>query len=291
MFHIINRNSPEHFDAVRALVMSTQGPVRPLIASQNHLDGLPFDKWAQNFGVLHFQGPAGAVHKEGAIAAAIKLEEGPHIAMVDEVRRESVDQIAEFAKRMREQQPLVSGSSWGCYVASGPRISFSNYAPAIDALLKANAHIAVEMYPRYADYCRAAKTTAGRDAWLTKFFIGGAPFPKNRFKWLMHRRAELDSKSHITVLFGVTDKGKAPGKLDYLKGSHPAMFLDRLFYVWITHTGFPSIIFAENGGAGSYKWDKEAVSKTTRGKAFVESWRHYCQEHKTTSRLGPVRCG
>jgi hypothetical protein len=290
MFHIINRNSPKHFDAVRDLVMSTQGPVRPLIASQNHLDGLPFDKWAQNFGVLHFET---AVDRTGTIHGALKELEGhnpPHIAMVDEVRSESVDMNAKFAKMMREQHPEQAGR-WGCYVASGPRINLSNYAPAIDELLKANAHIAVEMYPRYADYCRAAKTTAGRDAWLTKFFIGGAPFPKNRFKWLMQRRAQLDSQSHVTVLFGVTDKGKAPGKLDYLKGSHPAVFLDRLFFVWVTRTGFPSIISAENGGAGSYKWDKEAVSNTTRGKAFVESWRHYCQEHKTTSRLGPVRCG
>jgi hypothetical protein len=291
VFHIINRNSPAHFGAVLGLVMGAQGENPPLIASQNKLDDLPVEKWAHNFGVLHFPGPTGAQDKAVAVGAAIG---GPvqaaRIAMVDEVRTRSMAQIADFAALMRDFHPEAEGR-WGCYIANGPRIAYSGFAPAIEGLLEANAHIAVEMYPRYTDYCRAGSTTEKRDAWLARFFMGGPPFPKDRFGWIMRRRAELGSRSHVTVLFGVTDKGKTPGKLDYLAGPRPAVFLDRIFFVWVNRTGHAPILHAENGGAGSYKWDKEAVSNATRGKAFVESWNHYCRDKETASRLGPVRCG
>ena len=207
--------------------------------------------------------------------------------------------IQAFATTLRERHPGLRGR-WGCYVANGPRVDLSNLAPAIDALLLADATIAVEMYPRYADYCAVGRTPAERDAWLAHFFKGGRggdrfriPIAEHRFDWLMKRRAEKRSHSRITVVFGVTDTAQPPkrGKLDFVKGPRPAHFLDRLFFVWMNRSGHPEIISAANGGAGSWKWERANVSTSGRDDAFVQSWRHYCQQGKRTNRVDDdVRC-
>lgn len=118
-----------------------------------------------------------------------------------------------------------------------PGVSFANLNPAnmaaIDALLDAGAIISCEFYYRQIeDYCQRGTTAGARDIWLGDKFHGerGATgFP--RFDWLAKRKVARNSGSPLTVVFGVTDQPP----IDYLNGPSPAVFLDRLFYVW----GYP----------------------------------------------------
>src|SRR5262245_9015696 len=170
MFNIVIKDDTEYYDAVRSLVMSSQGPNGPLITSQNHPDGLPFDKWAKNIGIKTLKT---AQARTNLALQALQAPEGerPRIIMIDELASShqpsasspkipSVPMMRDFARTMRQQHPEFRGR-WGCYVANGPHIDYSKFAPAIDELLKADAHIAVELYPRFKDYCGSAQTTAG----------------------------------------------------------------------------------------------------------------------------------
>jgi hypothetical protein len=283
MFNIINRNSPEHWDAIRELVISTDGP---LVASQNHPEGLPFDRWVRNLGVLRIPSAEACAD---AVVQTLGAAEAPRVVMIDDLRLAVVGMIRDFARVMRDRHPELAGR-WGVYVASGPGVSLDNYGPAILELLQAGATLAVEMYPRYADYCAAGWTAGHRDRWLAGYFRGGGSFPRHRLDWLMAQRDALDSPSRVTVVFGVTDKGRRPGTQEYLRGPRPAEFLDRIFQVWMTRSGRPELISSANGGAGSYKWDRDAVSDATRARDFVESWRHYCERGETEPRVEGPPC-
>ena len=76
----------------------------------------------------------------------------------------------------------------------------------------------------------------------------------------------------------------------YLNGPAPAEFLDRMFLVWATRTGFPDVISAANGGAGSYKWQRSHLDARLGEAAFTGAWYHYCQAGRTTPLAGPVAC-
>jgi hypothetical protein len=85
------------------------------------------------------------------------------------------------------------------------------------------------------------------------------------------------------VLFGVHDM--------YMDGEAPAVFLDRMFYVWVTRSGYPSVLdLAVGGGPGAWKWDQPYMSNTSRDLAFAESFDHYAVRGDRTSRLGQVQC-
>lgn len=83
-------------------------------------------------------------------------------------------------------------------------------------------------------------------------------------------------------MFGVTDT--------YMDGTVPSIFLDRMFYVWVTRSGYRSFLLSPAGGAGAYKWEAAAVGNTSRDLAFKESFQHYCIDGLTSSRLGQVDC-
>ena len=79
--------------------------------------------------------------------------------------------------------------------------------------------------------------------------------------------------------------------------TNAAVFIDRMFYVWMTRTGQPSMISAGNGGPGAYKWQDVAktdlgygVGNTSRDLAWAESFDHYAVQGLASSRLGPVSC-
>ena len=83
-------------------------------------------------------------------------------------------------------------------------------------------------------------------------------------------------------MFGVTDT--------YLDGHDPFVFLDRMFFVWMSRTGFPEVLAAANGGAGSYKWQRDHLDAATRDQRFAAAWEHYCRRGQASSLAGSVAC-
>jgi hypothetical protein len=159
-------------------------------------------------------------------------------------------------------------------MAGKPKLVSKNVGlqPAIDNLLDARAMIACEFYAKQSDYNNAGDTKGERDVWLGDFFRGSrGAFPQGRLHWLSERRKSRGSDSHLSALFGVTDKFVS----DY-------SFLDRMFYVFVNRSGYRGLGLASNGGIGSWKWDADGLSSSSRDVRFVESWDWYCRQGKTT---------
>lgn len=275
-FHTVTAANLATWNSILTL---SQSQSQTLIAAQNQPPGVPASKWVKNIHPSQYATPQ-------AMADAMHLlfvtGTGPVAILIDEVKTSTESYIVTVADRMRTVYPQWTGR-WGAYLVNGTAIAYPNLAPAIDALLEADAIIAVEMYPYLADYCAGGATTVARDIWLGDFFHGSrGAFPQGRFHWLAQRRAAKSSASHLTVVFGITDK--------FVGGSGAAVFIDRMFYVWATRSNYPSTISLQNGGPGAWKWDGPAVGNTSRDLAFAESFQHYVVQGKTSSRLGPVAC-
>lgn len=276
-FHTITAAKLTTWDAILALSSSHAGQ---LIAAQNQPPGVSANRWAKNIHTSHYATPeamADAMH-----LTFVKGGGAPLAMLIDEVKTSTEGYIKTVADRMRTVYPQWKGR-WGAYLVNGTAVAYPNLATGIDALLQADAIIAVELYPYLTDYCSSGTTTAARDKWLGDFFHGSrGAFPQGRFHWLAQRRAAKGSASHLTVVFGVTDK--------FVGGSGAAKLIDRMFYVWITRSGYPSIISLQGGGPGAWKWDGPYVSSTSRDLAFAQSFEHYVVQGKISSRLGPVSC-
>jgi hypothetical protein len=183
---------------------------------------------------------------------------------------------------MREVYPELAGR-WGIYLVHGVNVGYPNLQPAIDEALLAGAALVPEMYPARSQYCAAGETALARDLWLADYFRGSrGAFPQGRFHWLMQRRQALGSPSAIAPIFGVTDT--------FQDGAQPARFLDRMFFVWATRSGYRSVLLAEHGGPGAYKWQLSSTTNSSRDLAFAASYRHYSVEGSVASRLGLVPC-
>ncbi len=275
-FHTVVRDDIYAWDAI--LGAASDGP-GPIIASQNRPDSVPPSRWARHVSVTWFES---GTHLADTIHQIFSAPDAPKRVMIDELRVDSIQLVADAAYRLRTLYPQWRGR-WGAYLVNGQAVSYARLNPAIDQLLLAGAPIGAEMYIRQSAYCASGSTAAARDQWLADFFRGTqGKFPQARFKWLVERRAHLGSESHLSVLFGVTD--------DFLDGKSPGVFLDRLFYVWANLSKFPSTLLIANGGPGAWKWDQPYMSNTSRDLAFVQSLQHYAISGKKTSRLGAVPC-
>jgi len=270
-FHTVTHHNPATWNSILGLGQNV------MIAAQNPQAGVQASRWARNIHTSHYTTPtamADAMHLSFTQAG------GPAAILIDEAKTATQGYIKQVADRMRAVYPQWNGR-WGAYLVNGPAISYPNLTAVIDALLDADAIIVAEMYPYRSAYCQSGGTTAGRDQWLGDFFHGSrGAFPMGRFHWLMQRRKSRGSASHVTVVFGVTDK--------FAGATAAAKFIDRMFYVWITRSGYPATISLQNGGPGAWKWDVSAVGNTSRDLAFVESFQHYVVAGRTSSRLGPA---
>lgn len=274
-FHLIHQDFEASWDAIAELA-ETQPEV--LITSQNRPPWLSPDRWAQRTSPSYHD--SGTALADFIDAVLSDPEEAPVVVLIDELRTEHIADIAEAAAVMREDYPHWNGR-WGVWLVHGLGVSYEALQPAVDELLLADARLVAELYPAVSQYCGSASTVAGRDGWLTAYFRGGeGAFPQPRFKWLVDRRAALDSESLVSLAFGVTDT--------YLDRPGSAEFLDRMFYVWRLHSGFGSLVFADTGGVGAYKWHDHGP--TTRDSDFVASYQHYTVQQNASSRLGPVPC-
>ena len=280
MLHTVDRDDTYSWDAIHDLVAATG---TGYVASQGKPAEVPLPLWAQNVSPLwyDYDGVALAEH----VYAALISPTGPAYVAVDELRGGSIQCIYEFASWMRRHAPEFS-RRWGVYIVDGPGVSYTNLNPAIDAILDASGGMHPEFYPLQSSYMGAGETTGVRDQWLSDYVYGAGPnnygrgFSKlNRLHWLMQHRRTRGSVSRVTPVFGVTDR--------FLNGPRAAVFLDRLMYVFLTRTGYGGLMAANNGGCGSWKWQREAVSSTSRDLAFARSWRHYCNGSRS-SLMGPV---
>jgi hypothetical protein len=286
MFHIIVRRTPANWDAILGLVQRHE---LTLITSENRPDVVAPQDWCKY--VLARRHATGRNVADDVIGA-LTGDDRAAMAMIEELAggQDLIPKIADAARLLREERPDLRGL-WGAFVAGGPRVAYTSFnrprAPAIDELLRADATLGLELYPRYSDYCVAGTTASRRDQWMADFFQGGSgAFPQPRLRWLAGRREELGSRSRLTVLFPTTDVRP----VDYLGSAEPEVFLDRMFHVWATRTEFRELMLADNGGMGTYKWD-EKVSDPLRDTLFVDSWNHYCRDGATTTLRGDPACG
>jgi hypothetical protein len=291
-FQIVHRDFYTRWDALDAL-----GQRAPYvhIASQNQPSTVPHERWTQNITTEYGwdEGTVVPFRTAADVASFIhrmlqKGDAGPRYVMIDELRgaadRSTQAIVHDAAVLMRQRYPQWRGR-WGAYVVNGMSVGYTGLndgaKPAIDALLDAGAVIAAEMYAIRREYCAAGTTAAQRDAWLGDFFHGSrGAFPQPRFHWLAQRKVARRSTSQLSILFGVTD--------GYMTGTGPAIFLDRMFYVWRTRSGYPSVLLPNGGGVGAWKWHDE--SPTSRDQAFVQSFEHYVAQGRLTSLKGQVPC-
>ena len=276
-FHVVTKWNTYAWDSILALAKSNP---KVIIASQNPQAGVAYTSWARNIHPTQFATPtamADAMHK-----AFVTNVNSPRVILIDELKSTTQPYIKAVADRMRTVYPQWKGR-WGAYLVNGTAVSYPSLAAGIDALLMAGAIIVPEMYPHKSSYCKSGTSAGARDKWLGEFFRGsGGAFPQGRFHWLVQRRTYRKSASALPIVFGVTDS--------FVGGSGASVFIDRMFYVWVTRSGYPGTISLANGGPGAWKWDHPAMSNTSRDLAFAQSYQHYVVQGKKTSRLGQVKC-
>lgn len=270
----MHRDHPAHWDAIESLAQRYEGVV---VASQNRPTAVPATRWART---LHTSTQPDGASLARSVNAALVAVDAPRVVMIDELNGETVSFVRDFAEAMRQRYPQWQGR-WGAFTTV-----FSEGLPAVDALLRAGAYIAVERYIDQRWYCAQGSNGGARDIALARFFDGDESLA--RYHWLVLRRAALSSTSPLSVLFGVTDR--------YMNGTDPAIFLDRMFYVWATRTRHPEAIGIGNGSAGAWKWDPNAppggfgTANTSRDLAFAQSVEWYGVRGLRTSQRGPVPC-
>jgi hypothetical protein len=287
-FQIVHKDFVTSWDSILPLA---QANAYVLIASQNKPDSVTHAQWAQNI-TSEYGVDAGNIvpfssGEEMADFIHAQFQKGataPRRIMIDELRSNTKDRVHGCAVAMATKYPQWRGR-WGAYLVHGANVSYpglnTDPTPAIDALLDAGATLSAEMYPARSQYCAAGTTTAQRDEWLGAFFRGSkGAFPQGRFHWLSERKVARKSDSQLSLLFGVIDT--------YMTGSGPAVFLDRMFYIWRTKSGYPSVLLPGGGGVGAYKWHDQSPS--SRDLAFAQSFEHYVVQGQTTSLKGQVSC-
>lgn len=260
-----------------------QADVGPIVVSDNKHPAVPFEKWTKRVSITRADTGAG-------LADVIDAELGnpagaPIKVIVDELRDDSQQKVTDLARDMAARYPQWRGR-WGVYLVNGAAVHYANYSEPLDALLDAGAMIAAEMYPSASDYCAAGPRAIDGDLWLARFFRGDERIA--RLHWLVNRKASRGSDSHISVVFGVNDR--------FFTGVTPAVFLDRMFYVFATRSDHRELIEAANGGPGAWKWqavdaeDGVVISNSSRDLAFRGAFEHYITNGSDMSRLGQVDC-
>lgn len=278
-FHTIVIADTDRWDSIRVLADADLGPI---LVSDNKPADLPFERWTRRISASR---EATGEALAGVLAAELSNPAGaPVKVVVDELREEYADKILAMTREMAARYPQWRGR-WGVYIVNGPAVHYAGYSAQIDALLDAGAMILAEMYPQAADYCAAGPRVIDRDLWLARFFRGDENIA--RLHWLVNRKADRGSDSHLSVVFGVIDRFHAPVT--------PAVFLDRMFYVFVTRSDHRELIDPANGGPGAWKWQAPAdgndnVSNSSRDLVFAEAFDHYLVQGRNDSRLGPVDC-
>jgi hypothetical protein len=283
MYHIIHRDFFDYWGSIHQIVLNN-GLSR--LVTQNPIPGgIAKDDWARSFswGTYNNSTDPGA-YLGYDIGTWLSADAANH-AVIDELFTGKVANVTRCIDFLRANFPSVS-PRWSVLVAH-PSGSWdlANAATAIDLTLGLGAGIGLQQYVNIDGYCaiRGSQGTAAADAYLRDHFRG---YNGQRWlAWLVQRRSDLGSSSRITNLFGVTNA--------YVGDVNGYRYLDRMFYVFRTQSGYAGLMSANAGGIGSYKWentpgDAQRVQSTNRDELFRESWNHYCGTFATSARYTAV---
>jgi hypothetical protein len=178
---------------------------------------------------------------------------------------------------------------FGAYVIRAGSVNvLTDCQPAIDSMLAATGSILYEAYVKHSTWCNNGTTVGAHDVWLGSYF-------NERMNYFAARRAAVSypgwPPSFISPIFGVTDIPGSDPDLNLLNCTDKHAFLDRMFYVWRTRSGYAGTLNEGEGGAGSYRWEIASVSSSSRDNFFRDSWNHYCRDMNNTSRVAQPGCG
>lgn len=280
--------------SIRQLVLecNTAGVFGWLVATNDpgsspYLAPFPANRWCKSLSVRTAASGAALAN-----AVAVEIWGGRDRVMVDEVNTDPV-----FNARMKDCADILGSNPtfwgrWGAYVIRAGSVSvLQDCQPALDACLRASASIVYEAYVKHSTYCNQHTTNPGmRDQWLGNYF-------KDRMDYIVARRSAVSYPgwplSYIHPVFGVTDFVNPPGLADIamMNCTNPNVFLDRMFYVWRTRSGYPGSINHGFGGVGSWKWEHPMVGTSSRDDFFRDSWNWYCRDGNSGSRMpSPPPC-
>lgn len=272
--HFVDPDSEPHWDSILAL--AADNPAIRFVGNHRPPQVQPC-QWAAYLSYRSDPQPTAA-----DIDALLGGDEPPSLVMLEELHDATSEAFfVAIATTMREQYPQWAGR-WGGFVGFG---DYPLLGAGVDALLQADAVLSLELYPRGSEYCAAGPGSDARDGWLAAQFAGNAQ--TGRMNWLVARREHWGSHSVLSPLFGVGDV--------LLDVDARAVFLDRMFFVWVTQTDHATLLDAAHGGPGAYKWTPPTplgygVGNTSRDLAFSQSYTHYGVDGRTDARLGEVAC-
>lgn len=272
--HFVDPDAEPHWDSILAL--AADNPAIRFVGQHRPPQVQPC-QWAAYLSYRSDPQPTAA-----DIDALLAGPQPPSLVMLEELHDASSEAFfVAIATTMRDRYPQWAGR-WGAFVGFG---DYPLLGAGIDALLQADAVLSLELYPRGSEYCAAGADSATRDAWLAEQFAGNAEV--GRTNWLLARREHWGSASVVSPLLGVGDV--------LLDVDARAVFLDRMFFVWVTRTDHGALIDAAHGGPGAYKWTPPTplgygVGNTSRDLAFSQSYTHYGVDGRSDARLGEVAC-
>lgn len=271
MFHLVTTDAPySQWDSIN--VLTTQAP-GGFIASNSAapVSGVTWNRWCRVIWANDWL-PNNAAGLAAAIRDQLDNNKAARV-MVDELRSGAND-TRELVANTAALMPASYANRWGVFLVTGRGVSYDNLnataSVAMNQLFGAGAIVCPEFYiPHHTfvnssgvtvpGYYESAGSSAARDTWAAKWFNGSTDpgFGQYKFPWLVaHRQAVWNSPyqrasqlSLLPIMLGVHS--------NYLNGNTStsrAAFLDRLFYIWITQTGYPSSIYAQFGGPGSWHW-------------------------------------
>ncbi len=303
MFHLVTVDAPAaQWDSINVWTQQNPGG---FIASNSAGPpaGVAWNRWCR----IIFANDWLPNNWSGLVAAIRQILDSSTAARVllDELRSNANNDTRQLIANVAANMPASYANRWGSYLVTGQSVSYDNLNAthlAMNYLFGAGAIVVPEFYvPHHTfvnssnvtvnGYWESGSTSAARDAWMAKWFNGATSggFGQYKFPWLVaHRQAVWNSPyqranqlSLIPPVFAVHS--------NWQNGSTTtsrSKFLDRMFYVWINHTGYPASIYGQYGGPGAWHWRD---SPTNLDGTYYQSAQHYCvAPYLTSSRLGDV---
>jgi hypothetical protein len=274
--HWIHPGYPDRWDSIWSGIVSPYAGARLGGTSTTPPSGVSSGKYALIINASHY-----TVASDLANAVTSALADPSAEVVINEIGSGQDALITSAAGLIGPGYP----NRWGAFITYGSAATgqfYPNFTTPIDAVYANNGSLMPELYPRYSNYWSSATTDAARDTWLNTNFFNGS----GKLNWLLARRTQVHpgSQSRVHPIFSASDT-----LMSSSVDSRNARFVDRVFYVYVTQSGFRSLFLQSNdGGAGSYKWDGTAgdvwsqQTLNSRDNWFANLWVRYAVTGATT---------